>query len=123
MELSFKSAQTRWKSEQRELSDSRDVKHDYDHSVFLPNNSKCAITDGSVWLHLCGARHLAGWVAVGLRHRRAAAGASSKGCGVTRGPCRGGGSGEARCGAEARGGGSAGGAHAEILVAQLRARK
>lgn len=89
----------------------------------LPYNSECAITDGPVRLHLCGARHLAGGVAEGLRHRRAAAGASTESCGVTWGPGGGGGSGEARCGAEARGGSSAGRADTEILVAQLRARK
>lgn len=93
------------------------------NNVCLPDNSKCAIADGAIWLHLCGAGHLAGRVAVGLRHRCSAAGAPSESCGVTRGPRRGGGSGEARCSAEARGGGSAGGVDTEILVAQLGARK
>lgn len=89
----------------------------------LPHNAKCAIADGPVWLHLCGAGHLAGRVAVGLRYRCSAAGASSESSRVTRGSCRGSGSSQARCGAEARGGGSAGGVDTEILVAQLRARK
>lgn len=93
------------------------------NNVYLPDNTKCAITDGSVRLHLCGAGHLAGRVAVGLRHRCSAAGAASESGRVTRGSCRGSGSGQARRGAEARGGGSAGGVHTEILVAQLRARK
>lgn len=89
----------------------------------LPDNTKCAITDGAVWLHLCRAGHLAGRVAVGLRHRCSAAGAPSESSGVTRGSCRGSGSGQARCSAEARGGGSARGVDTEILGAQLRARK
>lgn len=93
------------------------------NNVRLPDYTKCAITDGAVRLHLCRAGHLAGRVAVGLRHRCPAAGASSESGGVTRGSCRGGGSGQARCGAEARGGGSAGRVDTEILVAQLGARK
>lgn len=92
-------------------------------SVALPDDAKCAIADGAVRLHLRGAGHLARRVAVGLRHRCSAAGASSQSGGVTRGSCRGGGSGQARRGAEARGGGSARGVHTEILGAQLGARK
>lgn len=89
----------------------------------LPDNAKCAITDGAVRLHLSGAGHLAGRVAVGLRHRCSATGAPSESSGVTRGSSRGSGSGQARRSAEARGGGSAGGVDTEILGAQLRARK
>lgn len=91
--------------------------------MHLPDDTKCAIADGAVRLHLCRAGHLAGRVAVGLRHRCSAAGAAAQSSGVTRGPCRGRGSGQARCGAEARGRGSAGGVHTEILGAELRARK
>lgn len=89
----------------------------------LPDNAKGAVSDGPVGLHLCGAGHLAGRVAVGLGHRRSAAGAPSQGGGVARGPCRGSGSGQARCRAEARGRGPAGGADTEVLGAQFRGRK
>lgn len=89
----------------------------------LPDNTKCAIADRAVWLHLCRAGHLAGRVAVRLRHGSSAAGASSESCGVARGSSRRGWSGKARCSAKARGRGSAGGVDTEILVTQLGARK
>lgn len=92
--------------------------------VALPHDAKCAISDGPVGLHLCRTRHLAGRVAVGLRNRSAAAGTAAQSCGVPGCPCRGGGSRQARRGAEARGGGSARRVDAEILGGrQLRARK
>lgn len=91
---------------------------------FLPHDAECAISDGPVRLHLGGTGHLAGWVAVGLRHRSAAASTSAQGRGVPGGPCRGGGSRQARCGAEASGGGSARRVDAEIFGGrQLGARK
>lgn len=91
--------------------------------VCLPDYAKRAVSDGPVGLHLRGAGHLAGRVAVGLRHRRSAAGAATQSRGVTRGPCRGSGSGQARRRAEARGRGPAGGADTEVLGAQLRGRE
>lgn len=91
--------------------------------VHLPDNTKCAIANGAIWLHLSWAWHLTSWVAVRLRHSSPAAGASSKRCGVARRPRRGCRSGQTRCSAEARGGSSRGGVDAEILVAQLGARK
>lgn len=89
----------------------------------LPNDTERAVSNGSVRFHLGGAGHLARRVAEGLRYRRSSAGASSQSGGVPRGPRRGGGSGQARRGAEARGRSPAGGADAEILVTELRARK
>jgi len=91
--------------------------------VSLPDDAEGSVSDGPVGLHLGRTRHLAGRVAVGLRHRGPSAGAAPHGRGVAGCPGWGVGSSEARGGAEARGGSAAGGVHTEILVAQLGARE